>query len=283
MGRVKSLMNMFNNNSKKTMSPILKYSIAIFFLLWLIVITESKEKLNYLNSLKTDISKMQENMDDKEKELEKANFEKQAALNDISKLESDYTSLKQQTDDMTKKLDSKQNQIAMLSEELIGNKVNELCELLKDDNFKKIAKLIHPEKGVRISPSPLIDVNKNRVITNSELEILYKSSEKIDWGLIDSQSSPILLTFYEYYNKYIKDVDCLNSGKLQYASDLTNISSSKPQISDSSSTLYNNAINVDFLYEGTEDNNYTDWKSIRFVFEELNSSWYIVGIICNKN
>ena len=255
---------------KNTKAQIVKVIVSLMVILVLIVTNQGKQKVDYLNSLKVDIEGLQANLENKQEEIDQVKNEKQEALDGIQKLETDYTALKQQTDEMSKQLDNKQTQISKLTEEIIGNKVNGLVESILNEDFKKISKVIHPDK-VRV-------INSNDILT------FLKDKNRYEWGLMDVQGNQILLTKEEYFRQYIKDEDCLIKGKVQYASEsMNNINDKIKQKPRTSEETYSTNIYVDYLYEGTKINNYTDWKSIRFIFEEYQSTWYLIEIMANKN
>lgn len=270
---------MDNKNKKYLKSTLFKSTIATTAILTLIVINQSKQKINQINQLKTDITGLQDTLNNKQEEVDKANSEKQEALNSIEELENNYTSLKNQTDEMSKQLENKQKQISLLTEEIIGEKSINIANYILKDDFKRISKHIHPEKGLTLSPTILFSEN-HRVITSDELVNLSQDKTKYEWQIVDVKGEQILLTFKEYFEKYIKDTDCLIDGKVQYGNE--QINKSRIAQTANSNNVYDKGIYADFMYEGTEENNFTDWKSIRFVFEEHQSNWYITAIITNK-
>lgn len=268
--------------AKHIKNEIFKATIAVIVVLTLMLVNQSKQKIMYMNKLKDDILGLQENLQLKEEEIAKANSEKQDALNDIQELENDYTSLKYETDNIIKELDKKQFQIENLTKEIIGDKVKDIVESIKVDNLNNISKYVHSERGIRFSPTAEINEEKHKIVFQN-LDELVKDKSKCDWGLFDANGKVILLTFEEYYKQYIKDEDCINSGNIKYANENTNRNSL--QIKESrlrTNEVYENTLFADCVYKGTQENNFADWKSIRFVFEEIQSVWYLTGIITNK-
>lgn len=275
---------MKNNKYIKFKNRTIKIVISTFVVGALIVINQSKQKITYLNELKTDITGLQDNLAAKQEEIDLAKTERQAALDGIQRLEGNYTALKQQTDEMSKQLDNKQAQIANLTEDIIGDKVKSVVDAILKEDFKKLSKLINPEKGLRLSPTSIVDIEKHRVIESTKISSILNDSVKYEWGLYDAQGNQILLTGREYFEKYVKDTDCLINGKVQYASDTLNKSRQvSAQSINENDNVYSEGVYVDYLYEGTESNNYTDWKSVRFIFEQYQSTWYLTGIITNKS
>ena len=51
---------------------------------------------------------------------------------------------------------------------------------------------------------------------------------------------------------------------------------------DNNLKVYGKCISVDYHFEGTEENNGMDWKTLRLVFKKYNGKYYLIGIINNE-
>ncbi len=95
------------------------------------------------------------------------------------------------------------------------------------------------------------------------------------WGIYDGSGLPINLTSAEYYNKFIYDVDFINAPEISY-----NRIIGKGSTINNAFEIYPNTIIVEYHFSGF-DPKYEgmDWRSLRLVFEEKDTVWYLIGII----
>jgi hypothetical protein len=150
-------------------------------------------------------------------------------------------------------------------------------EALKVKNMDSLSKIVHPEKGVQISPYGHLDSNKDVNIKANELKDLMLDKSIINWGDYDGSGLPIELTFADYFNKFIYNHDFANAPQ-----------KSKNEFIGKGNTANN-------LFEIFPKNQYTmieyhfpgfdpeveglDWNSLRLVFEQLKTGWKLVAIV----
>ena len=146
---------------------------------------------------------------------------------------------------------------------------------IKNKDMKKLSGFIHPDKGVRFSPYGYIDMEKHLLFAPSHVQGLFQDKMKFVWGTYDGTGDPINMTFEEYYNKFIYDVDFANAEIIGnntvvgHGNSLINISG-----------VYPGAVFIEFHFPGFDPQyNGMDWRSLRLVFEEKDGAWYIVGIV----
>ena len=64
---------------------------------------------------------------------------------------------------------------------------------------------------IRFSPYENVDMNSDVVIKVSEMNDKFESSEDFVWGVYDGSGEDIILTFKQYYEKFIYNNDFLNA------------------------------------------------------------------------
>lgn len=146
---------------------------------------------------------------------------------------------------------------------------------LKKENYYDLAQYIHPTKGVRLSPYGYINKSEDMIILADHLIEMSKDPTKKNWGTYDGTGDTIKLSFKEYFDKFVYDVDFLNAEK----------------VSVNRSLAQGNGLNnINEVYSGTKytesyfsgfDKKYDgmDWRALRLVFEEHAGKYYLVGVI----
>ena len=207
-------------------------------------------------------------------------YDQNKALSDeLSAFKNDNDSLKKQKTQLEKDLQALKDQIPQEvpkgQRETIQNISDQILHMLKDKDLTKLAKLVHPEKGVRFTPYSYVDVNKDVKITATEFAGLMAETKKRLWGAFDGTGDPIDMTFTEYYKKFVYDVDFLEAPQIvfnqpmQRGNSLVNMKEAYPD-----------AVFIEYHFPGIDPQyNGMDWRSLRLVFEQKDSKWYLVGII----
>lgn len=149
-----------------------------------------------------------------------------------------------------------------------------VVELLKDQDFNNLSFFIHPTKGVRFTPYSYVDL-QNLVFTSQQIPSLLQSSQIYNWGNFDGTGDPINLTFSNYYDLFVYDVDFVNPHIIG-----NNIVIGTGNSLNNIEQAYPNGEFVEFHFTGFDPGLFEmDWKSLRLVFEDVNGDWYLVGII----
>lgn len=145
---------------------------------------------------------------------------------------------------------------------------------LKNNDGAALAELVHPTKGVRFSPYGYISTSTDVVIQAIGLKDIYQSSKKEVWGSFDGSGEPISMTFKDYSKKFVYDVDFLTAPQratnkvLGQGNTLVNMDAAYP-----------GAAFVEYYFPGFDPQyNGMDWRSLRLVFVQEGSAWYLVGI-----
>lgn len=161
------------------------------------------------------------------------------------------------------------------SDNSIASKAGEAVAALKNKDMKKLSALVHPVKGVRLSPYAFVDMKNDRVLTASQVENALNDSAKYTWGSFDGSGEPIEMTFAEYLDRFIYDKDYAGTDRIGY-----NQFFGKGNTKNNAFEVYTNAGIVEYHIPGVDPQfGGVDWGSLRLVFEESGGTWYLVGII----
>ena len=95
------------------------------------------------------------------------------------------------------------------------------------------------------------------------------------WGVYDGSGLPIEMPYAEYQARFVYDQDYLNAEEIGL-----NERIGQGNTIDNSLEYYPGAMVVEYHFSGFDPALAgMDWKSLRLVFHEENSEWYLVGII----
>ena len=153
----------------------------------------------------------------------------------------------------------------------------EIIMTLKDRDMEELAGLIHPDKGVRFSPYTFVQAgpDEDLVFTAAQVRGIMTDPTVYYWGAYDGSGDPIDLTFSEYYDRFVYDVNFSRPDVVGFDEEV-GWSSMINNIAD----VYPQAVTVEYHFEGF-DPQYAglDWRSLRLVLEEQAGTWYLVGIV----
>ena len=151
----------------------------------------------------------------------------------------------------------------------------DVVNALKHKDMNAIPSYIHSTAGVRFSPYGHIDVQHDLQFSTSQLPSLWSSTEVYQWGVYDGSGDPTQLTFQDYFDRFVYDVDFANPHMIG-----NNVVVGAGNMINNIQQAYPNGPFVEFHFTGF-DPQYSgmDWRSLRLVFEQENSEWKLVGII----
>ena len=146
----------------------------------------------------------------------------------------------------------------------------------KTRNGKRLAALVHPEKGVRFSPSAYIDVKSDIVFSRNQVQHFWLDRKTYLWGFEDGTGDPIKMTPSQYYRRYILNRDFLHPSSINVNNDRA-----AGNTNNNAASIYPNGIRVEYYIKNSSQNNElkNDWAALRLVFERSGSSWFLVGVI----
>ncbi|MDF2699801.1 MAG: hypothetical protein K0Q49_1357 [Haloplasmataceae bacterium] len=150
-----------------------------------------------------------------------------------------------------------------------------VVELLKSKDFASLSQYVHPTKGVRFSPFSHINLDKDLVFNSDDVALLFDNNKVYTWGEYSGSGAPIELTFVDYYNDFIYDLDFSNPNLIG-----NNIILGKGNMNNNIKEAYPNSQFVEFHFPGIDpEAQGMDWRSLRIVLEKLNNTWYVVGVV----
>ncbi|CUA80764.1 hypothetical protein [Anoxybacillus suryakundensis] len=151
----------------------------------------------------------------------------------------------------------------------------DVVNALKNHDMNTLAAYVHSTAGVRFSPYGHIDVQHDLQFSASQLPSLWSSTQVYQWGVYDGSGDPIQLTFQDYFDRFVYDVDFANPHMIG-----NNVVVGEGNMINNIQQVYVNSSFVEFHFTGF-DPQYSgmDWRSLRLVFEQENGQWKLVGII----
>lgn len=139
----------------------------------------------------------------------------------------------------------------------------------------QLAVYVHPDKGGRFSPYGHVDIANDVVFVKDELPSLMESSRIYRFGAFDGAGEPIMMTFSDYFHKFVYDVDFANPHRIG-----NNIVIGKGNTLENIREAYPNGVFVEFHFTGFDEQyDGMDWKSLRLVFEQEGGTWRLGGVV----
>lgn len=168
-----------------------------------------------------------------------------------------------------------------ISSEQAKNTISSMCGevilAMKNSDFEKLSKYIHPEKGVRCSPYSYIRNSEDgdKIFTDLQVSKFDSDTTKYRWGNFDGSGMPINLTPKEYFKTFVYSYDFANTKEIYF-----NNLIKRGNTIDNCFEVYPNSIVVEYYSPGVDPKyDGMDWQSLRLVFEEYKGKWYLVGVI----
>ncbi|MCD8341480.1 MAG: hypothetical protein LUC87_04910 [Clostridiales bacterium] len=144
---------------------------------------------------------------------------------------------------------------------------------ISEQDFEELSAFVDPEEGVTFTPYSTVDPTSNLTFSADDLADAEEDETSYVWGVSSSDSSPIRMTIPEYFDSYVWDADYWAVTELGIDTVLHS-GNSLENVSDA----YPGCHFVDFYLPATDDTD-RDWSSLKLVFQQSGSEWYLVGII----
>ena len=146
---------------------------------------------------------------------------------------------------------------------------------LKESDYEALAALVHPEKGVTLTPYSTVEPSCDRNLLPAQLVVLPEDDIPYVWGIEDGTGAPIELTGREYFERYVFNADYTAAPEtavdtvLMQGNALENVASAYPE-----------GRFVEYHFPGLDEQmaGY-DWCSLKLVFECYQGYWYLVGLV----
>lgn len=158
---------------------------------------------------------------------------------------------------------------------LLLERAGQVLEALKAQDYTALAQLVHPQRGVTLTPYSTVDPARDNVLTPSGVAGLTASQEVSIWGLYDGSGNPIRCTGAEYFNRYVFNADYTRAPRVGI--DTVLISGNALE---NVAAAYPDGRFVEYHFPGIDPNlEGFDWCSLKLVFEVWDNDWYLVGLI----
>jgi hypothetical protein len=148
---------------------------------------------------------------------------------------------------------------------------------LRNGDMTTLTSWVHPYKGVRFSPYSYVNTNTDLAFKKDELQSLMEDSTKHVWGNFAGSGEPIDMTYANYHQQFIYDVDFITDADIAInevlgkGNTVNNIYEAYPK--ESHDFVEYHIKGIEPTFEGM------DWRSLRLVFEKLGDDFALVGII----
>ncbi len=154
---------------------------------------------------------------------------------------------------------------------IIANRSRAVVGALSRRDMRGLARLVHPTRGVRFSPSPSVS-ESDAILRRAELVSAWRDRRPDVWG--ETEAGEINVTFQQYFAEYVYARDFARVGQVSY---------NRPRShGNNSNTLRDNypqAILVEYHSPGRDPRfDGMDWQSLWLVFERAGREWFLVGI-----
>lgn len=159
--------------------------------------------------------------------------------------------------------------------ERLGDLPQRILHLIAARDFSALASFVHPVKGLRCSPYAFVDAESDVVLQADELLAESVRDTPRLWGRFDGTGEPIELDIEEYFTRFVYDADFYNAAQIGYDMDL-----GSGNTINNAREFYPQARIVEYHFPGFDKNlGGLDWRSLRLVFEQHESRWFLVGLI----
>jgi len=152
----------------------------------------------------------------------------------------------------------------------------QVVEAFTAKDSKRLAKLVHPKKGVRFSPSAYVDVASDVVFFRAKVSQFWTDRRIYTWGFADGTGDPINMTPSQYCDRYIMDRDFLHSSSVSVNNDRA-----RGNTNNNAASVYRRGTRVEYYINPSPGAGVSefDWAALRLVFERSGGSWVLVAVI----
>jgi hypothetical protein len=152
----------------------------------------------------------------------------------------------------------------------------QVVEAIHAKDGKRLAILVHPEKGVRFSPSAYVDIENDIVFSIAQVNQFWTDRNTYTWGFADGTGDPINMTPSEYCDRYIMDRDFFNPLSISVNND-----HARGNTNNNAASVYLQGTRVEYYIEPVPDEGVPefDWAALRLVFERSSGSWFLIAVI----
>ena len=156
---------------------------------------------------------------------------------------------------------------------------NAIVVSLEAQNSQQFAKFVHPQKGVRFSPSTFVDLNLDRVFSHQQIKNFWQDKNEYLWGYKEGSGDSIVLAPAKYLQQYVLIADFKQATSVTIQND-----QALGNTANNLRTVYPTATWVEYYIKSTTDDSSSpfDWVALRLVLEKFDGSWFLVGVILDQ-
>jgi len=149
-----------------------------------------------------------------------------------------------------------------------------ILENIKDDDFAALSHVVHPEKGIVLSPYATINLDTNRRFSAEETAAFATDSHIYVWGVYNGSGEPIEMTPAEYFAEFIPAADFMDTSMIG----INQVVRSGNAL-ENMTELFENVQFIDFHLPGADNADQPAWSSLRLGFEEYKGQLWLVTIV----
>ena len=165
--------------------------------------------------------------------------------------------------------------LAVSGGEPVRSRATAVLAAIRDRDPSAVAAFVHPSKGVRLSPYAYVDASEDQVLSPVELVDSWNGGAPRRWGVEDATGEPLEMSCAGYFERFVYDADFMNAGQVSLDRTI-----GRGNTVNNANQFYPDASIVEYHFPGFEPvYDGMDWRSLRLVFEEVDGTWYLVGII----
>lgn len=158
-------------------------------------------------------------------------------------------------------------------EETLKTLNSEMLSALKSNEIEKLSKFIHPEKGIRFSMYGYVQPKMDKHFTKEEFIKYAPTNIKFTWGEKDGTGDQLVLSIKDYLSQWVFKRDFTSAEYYQNSfkgggNSINNLKEIYPKTDFTENYI-----------PGSEKYSGMDWNSLRFVFEELYGTYYLVAVV----
>ena len=158
---------------------------------------------------------------------------------------------------------------------LLAPRAKAALDALARNDCKALSKLVHPRRGVRLTPYASDDPKTGPVIAASDLCARLGDTKRIDWGMLAESDEHVWLTMHDYFARYVNDRDYRHAPEVSFDRAIERVTWNPEMMREA----FPGDVFVDYHYPPPSSAHDLDWTSLFLVFEEEKSAYWLVGVI----
>lgn len=152
---------------------------------------------------------------------------------------------------------------------------NDVLRLIAEKDYQGLSEYVNDVKGLTFTPYSSVDPEIDRTLYKDDLEFLPGSEELFEWGSWDGSGEPIELSFDGYWDRFVWNADYTAAENIG-VNRLCRTGNAIENLTE----YYEHCEYVDYEIDSlSEADDAIDWSSLRLVFQKIDGSWYLVGIV----